>query len=147
MLRVALLSLAFGLALALYPDFELIDHVNSVQRTWRAGVNPRFIGTTEEYAKGLCGVREGGPKLPLKEIEPLKDIPDSFDARKQWPYCPTLMEVRDQGSCGSCWVRRSLCCIVACCSFSYTLFFVHIRRQWSVTHWCICIERLWNLTH
>jgi cathepsin B len=104
MLRVALLSLAFGLAFAGYPDFELIDHVNSVQRTWRAGINQRFIGTTEEYAKGLCGVREGGPKLPLMEIEPLKDIPDAFDARKQWPNCPTLMEVRDQGSCGSCWV-------------------------------------------
>jgi cathepsin B len=103
MLRVALLSLAFGLAFAGYPDFELIDHVNSVQRTWRAGINQRFIGTTEEYAKGLCGVREGGPKLPLMEIEPLKDIPDAFDARKQWPNCPTLMEVRDQGSCGSCW--------------------------------------------
>lgn len=33
-------------------------------------------------------------------------LPDSFDARLQWPNCPTIKEIRDQGSCGSCWVRR-----------------------------------------
>lgn len=103
LLRAALLSLACGLAVAKYPDLELIEHVNSVQSSWRAGINPGFIGTTEEYARGLCGARKGGPKLPLKEIEPLSAIPVSFDARTQWPYCPTLKEVRDQGSCGSCW--------------------------------------------
>ncbi|KAF4533276.1 hypothetical protein B566_EDAN010511 [Ephemera danica] len=33
----------------------------------------------------------------------VEDIPDSFDSREAWPHCPTLREVRDQGSCGSCW--------------------------------------------
>ena len=32
-------------------------------------------------------------------------LPESFDAREQWPNCPTIKEIRDQGSCGSCWVR------------------------------------------
>ena len=32
-------------------------------------------------------------------------LPKNFDSREQWPNCPTLKEIRDQGSCGSCWVR------------------------------------------
>lgn len=37
-------------------------------------------------------------------------LPANFDPRDQWPNCPTLKEIRDQGSCGSCWVRSSLWC-------------------------------------
>ncbi|TGZ62829.1 hypothetical protein CRM22_007234 [Opisthorchis felineus] len=32
-----------------------------------------------------------------------ENIPKTFDARKQWPHCPTIGEIRDQSSCGSCW--------------------------------------------
>jgi cathepsin B len=44
-------------------------------------------------------------RLPEKtHLLMANDIPESFDAREAWPHCPTLREVRDQGSCGSCWV-------------------------------------------
>lgn len=39
----------------------------------------------------------GTPEVP---------IPDSFDARKKWPFCKSLQNLTDQGNCGSCWVRR-----------------------------------------
>ena len=31
------------------------------------------------------------------------ELPEFFDARKRWPDCPTIGEIREQGSCGSCW--------------------------------------------
>lgn len=40
------------------------------------------------------------PKL-LESIR--DDLPEDFDARINWPDCPTIQEIRDQGSCGSCW--------------------------------------------
>lgn len=35
-------------------------------------------------------------------------IPAEFDARLRWPYCPTIGEIFEQGSCASCWVYSSL---------------------------------------
>ncbi|KAJ4431892.1 hypothetical protein ANN_20498 [Periplaneta americana] len=39
------------------------------------------------------------PKISWKHID--IDIPEEFDAREQWPHCPTIKEIRDQGSCAS----------------------------------------------
>ena len=57
------------------------------------------------YAKRMCGtiLKETNP-LPVKKIPHLQDLPETFDAREQWPNCPTVKEIRDQGACGSCWV-------------------------------------------
>lgn len=32
-------------------------------------------------------------------------IPSHFDAREKWRHCSTIGKVRDQGHCGSCWVK------------------------------------------
>ena len=61
-----------------------------------------------KYAKRMCGTFLTGEKqpLPVLNIE-ARDLPDNFDARENWPNCPTIKEIRDQGACGSCWVSQA----------------------------------------
>ena len=58
------------------------------------------------HVKRMCGAFLSDPLgLPDKDIK-VGDLPATFDARDQWKNCPTIQEVRDQGSCGSCWVSH-----------------------------------------
>jgi cathepsin B len=84
---------------------EVIDYVNAVQNQWRAGPQSRFNRHTLRQAKGLCGALKEINPLPVKRDLTLVKIklPESFDARDNWPNCTTIGKVRDQGSCGSCW--------------------------------------------
>jgi cathepsin B len=87
-------------------DFKsIIDHVNSIQTTWKAGHNHYFDGMDLETIKHLMGTLETPEeqKLPLRDIEPLQDIPETFESAEAWPNCESIREVRDQSTCGSCW--------------------------------------------
>ncbi|XP_034043645.1 cathepsin B [Thalassophryne amazonica] len=81
---------------------EMVNYINKMNTTWKAGHN--FYNVDYSYIQKLCGTMLKGPKLPLM-VQYATDVklPDTFDAREQWPNCPTLKEIRDQGSCGSCW--------------------------------------------
>ncbi|KAI1895686.1 hypothetical protein AGOR_G00108780 [Albula goreensis] len=108
MLRLAciclLSALSIGWARPRLPPLshEMVNYINKANTTWKAGHN--FHNVDYSYVKRLCGTLMNGPKLPVM-VQYADDlqVPENFDSREQWPNCPTLQEIRDQGSCGSCW--------------------------------------------
>ena len=91
---------------------RLVDTINSKKTTWTAGVN--FPGETpEEFAKKRLGFLGNHPDPNFRVAKKVHKIgrtaiPESFDARDQWPQCKDVIDnIRDQGNCGSCWVRLS----------------------------------------
>ncbi|GAB6019648.1 hypothetical protein CHUAL_001206 [Chamberlinius hualienensis] len=86
---------------------EMIDFINTAQTSWKSGQN-FHPNTSMNYIQHLMGVRRSAIRLPLISHDNLMgesgfSIPTSFDSREHWPNCPTIKEIRDQGSCGSCW--------------------------------------------
>lgn len=58
------------------------------------------------YFRGIMGVHPDSKRFqqPPKLFGSIsEDLPTEFDSRLQWPNCPTIREIRDQGGCGSCW--------------------------------------------
>ncbi|XP_075966443.1 cathepsin B [Anarhichas minor] len=108
MWRSAFLLLAASLSVSLARprleplSNEMVNYINKANTTWMAGHN--FHNVDYSYIRRLCGTMLKGPKLPIM-VQYAGDLklPKNFDSREQWPNCPTLKEIRDQGSCGSCW--------------------------------------------
>lgn len=83
---------------------ELLKH----NAKWVAGHNKRFAGSTKEHLSSMLGARLdkiNAPKI-YPRITDAASIPDTFDARSNWPKCPSIGFIRDQACCGSCWVGQ-----------------------------------------
>ena len=116
-MRVALLVVCVLLALALVSakssssltaarHQDIADRINADSTsTWRAGVNSRFIDWTPEQIRRQMGALKTPPhlQLPVKDVDIVAALPDTFDARTAWPQCASIGQIRDQSDCGSCW--------------------------------------------
>lgn len=92
---------------------EFIEIVRSKAKTWTVGRN--FDQSVPVgHIRRLMGVHPDAHKFALPDKKLVlgeeavgvigdSDIPENFDSRQQWRDCPTISEIRDQGSCGSCW--------------------------------------------
>lgn len=77
--------------------------------TWKAGKNERFT-QPYEIRKMLGALPDpNGFRLPRMCVMVANrgddPLPKEFDSATKWPHCKSITEIRDQSSCGSCWVR------------------------------------------
>jgi len=89
---------------------QFVDAINHQQSSWTASTNqgPFFgDGFTYKDAKQLCGVtsfdKTRFPQREATQDKPIEALPTNFDSSVNWPNCPTIMTIRDQSACGSCW--------------------------------------------
>uniref|UniRef100_A0AB38ZEA0 Venom C1 protease 1 n=1 Tax=Ectomocoris sp. TaxID=3104572 RepID=A0AB38ZEA0_9HEMI len=106
------MKLIFAITLAIIAMFppcesrvavkDIIQKINSMDTTWKAGRNFEEGG----YVRRLLARSHPRPKVTLPVMARLATdimIPDKFDSRQQWPDCPTISHIQDQGACGACW--------------------------------------------
>ncbi|CAB3397527.1 unnamed protein product [Caenorhabditis bovis] len=80
----------------------LVDKINRAQNLWKA---ENYDFSKMKVQKKLMDLKYVAPNSEedVKQIEEASSIPDSFDARQQWPNCVSINNIRDQSDCGGCW--------------------------------------------
>ncbi|CAG9824788.1 unnamed protein product [Phaedon cochleariae] len=111
LLALVAFSGVFSASVPFHPlSDEYIDHINSLQTTWKAGRNfPKDMPLS--HIKRRLGALESESVENLQAVHHViaesEVIPDTFDAREQWPSCESIRLIRDQSDCGSCWAVAS----------------------------------------
>ena len=84
----------------------VVNEVNNAAKSWKATTNKRFantkLGDVRTWMGALKEPKDMLAGLPDFDYPNVK-IPDNFDARTNWPQCPSIAHIRDQSTCGSCW--------------------------------------------
>nr|ATU82858.1 secreted C13 protease-like protein [Pristhesancus plagipennis] len=103
--NLAILLVAFAVILPSkceQADENIINEINNMDLSWKAGRNFEEGG----YVRRLLAKSKPRPAKTLPVVSRFDSdvvIPDKFDSRLEWPECPTISHIQDQGACGACW--------------------------------------------
>ena len=92
-----------------YADYltSIAKEINSANLNWKAKEYKNWGSLTLETAKRMNGLiiteKPEHWESMTYTAEQISAAPASFDARTQWPNCPSINFIRDQSACGSCW--------------------------------------------
>ncbi|XP_038052351.1 cathepsin B-like cysteine proteinase 3 [Patiria miniata] len=80
---------------------DLVEKINLMNTTWKAGANfarETAASLLERFSTPGLSL-EKAPKAPIVKHGRAGALPTEFDARTQWPHCPSIGRVHDQGRC------------------------------------------------
>ncbi|KHJ99372.1 hypothetical protein OESDEN_00610 [Oesophagostomum dentatum] len=81
---------------------DLVDYVNYVQPFFKANISATPYDKFKSRIMDIkyIEVPEVAEILSEGHSNDNETIPESFDARKQWPECNSIKLIRDQSNCG-----------------------------------------------
>ena len=79
--------------------------LNNSQSQNQDKTHTRKLNTMIDKHFGFVGPSMG--PAPVHTMSTRDAIPESFDAREQWPKCSVIKEIKNQNKCGSCWAMAS----------------------------------------
>ncbi|XGW24109.1 hypothetical protein V3C99_005936 [Haemonchus contortus] len=98
----ALQAQKIPLAAQLLSGEELTEYLQKNQKFFEVEDTPAG-DDFESRLMDLSFIDQNRKPVVQEAISTSGDIPESFDARTQWPQCSSLRHIRDQANCGSCW--------------------------------------------
>jgi hypothetical protein len=107
---VAISTLSYCWAKTEILSDKFIESINQKRSTWVARRNFPEDTPIEELRRLNGAIEEPQYKSQLKlKVHKVNasEIPDTFDGRTYWSQCESLKTIRNQGGCGSCWVRQA----------------------------------------
>jgi cathepsin B len=86
---------------------NIAKEINAKNLGWTAHESASYYNNDMEHFKRLNRLEITKAPAEIPEVQFTKKqiaaAPTSFDARVEWPNCPSISLIRDQSCCGSCW--------------------------------------------